>query len=104
MVRLINTGQFEKTISKWVGKVIVAHLGDSENRTYQMKVLTGWASQNPSTRHILLLSNTDGQMIRGKYSLTEAPVFLLFENGVVLDSFTGEIGNDELNQWFPRRI
>jgi thioredoxin-like negative regulator of GroEL len=104
MVKLINTGQFDKTISNWVGKVIVAHLGDSENRTCQMKVLTQWASQDPSTRHILLLSSSDGQIIRGKYSLNEVPVFLLFENGAVLDSFTGEIGNEELNRWISQRI
>jgi hypothetical protein len=99
MVKLINSGQFDKTISNWDGKVIVAHLGNSENRNYQLKVLTEWACNDPSTRHILLLSNTDGQIIRGKYSLMEVPEFLLFEDGKVLDSFTGEIGNDELNRW-----
>jgi hypothetical protein len=104
MVKLINTGQFDKTISTWNGRVIVVHLGNSENRNYQLEVLTEWASQDPSTRHILLLSSTDGHIIRGKYSLTEVPVFLLFENGSVLDSFTGEIGNEELNKWISQRI
>jgi hypothetical protein len=104
MVKLINSGQFEQTISNWDGRVIVAHLGNSDNRNYQLKVLTEWASHDPSRRHILLLSNTDGQIIRGKYSLMEVPVFLLYEDGKVIDISMGEIEKEELNLWFQMSI